>query len=132
MTKALMRYAEVDAHRLELRSAMTAKRDGLITDTFKVVKKAKREKRREEKRATSPTQQEVEPLPVTAREKDLQELRQFDQDWRFGPCTGIGRLERWERASQFGLNPSQEIRAILHNRETDPDYTHCLWSSYPL
>ncbi|XP_010889917.1 DNA polymerase delta subunit 4 [Esox lucius] len=109
---------------------MTAKRAGLITDTFKVVKKAKREKR--EKTAPTPPQLDVEPLPLTAKEKELQELRQFDQDWQFGPCTGISRLERWERASHHGLNPPEEIREMLLSRETDPDYTHCLWSAYPL
>uniref|UniRef100_A0A8C8CQL7 Uncharacterized protein n=1 Tax=Oncorhynchus tshawytscha TaxID=74940 RepID=A0A8C8CQL7_ONCTS len=63
-----------------------------------------------------------EPRPLTARAKELQELRQFDQDWRYGPCTGISRLQQWERAAQHGLNPPQEIRYMLFSADTD--YTH--------
>ncbi|XP_020344050.1 DNA polymerase delta subunit 4 [Oncorhynchus kisutch] len=77
-----------------------------------------------------PVQSHDEPLPLTAREKELQELRQFDQDWRYGPCTGISRLQRWERAAQHGLNPPQEIRYMLFSADTD--YTHCLSSDYPV
>uniref|UniRef100_A0A4W5M3F3 DNA polymerase delta 4, accessory subunit n=1 Tax=Hucho hucho TaxID=62062 RepID=A0A4W5M3F3_9TELE len=103
----------------------------LITDSFKVVKRSRREEKTE-KRAPSPPQQDTEPRPLTAREEGLQELRQFDQDWRYGPCTGISRLQRWERAAWHGLNPPQEIRDMLLSGDTDPDYTHCLWSDYPL
>uniref|UniRef100_A0A674C7P4 DNA polymerase delta 4, accessory subunit n=1 Tax=Salmo trutta TaxID=8032 RepID=A0A674C7P4_SALTR len=103
----------------------------LITDSYKVVKRSRREEKRE-KRAPSPPQKDTEPRPLTAREIELQELRQFDQDWRYGPCTGISRLQRWERAAQHGLNPPQEIRDMLLSADTDPDYTHCLWSDYPL
>uniref|UniRef100_A0A8C7QNW5 DNA polymerase delta subunit 4 n=1 Tax=Oncorhynchus mykiss TaxID=8022 RepID=A0A8C7QNW5_ONCMY len=67
--------------------------------------------------------------PLTAREKELQELRQFDQDWRCGPCS-ISRLQRWERAAQHGLNPPREIRYMPFSADTD--YTHCLSSDYPL
>nr|ACO07728.1 DNA polymerase subunit delta 4 [Oncorhynchus mykiss] len=110
---------------------MTAKRAALITDSYKVVKRSRREEKRE-KRAPSPPQKDTEPRPLTAGEIELQELRQFDQDWRYGPCTGISRLQRWERAAQHGLNPPQEIRDMLLSADTDPDYTHCLWSDYPL
>lgn len=30
--------------------------------------------------------------PLSERETDLQELRKFDLDWQFGPCTGKGVL----------------------------------------
>ncbi|KAL1023589.1 hypothetical protein UPYG_G00043240 [Umbra pygmaea] len=110
---------------------MTAKRAGLITDSFKVVKKAKRENKRK-KEAPSHPKQDAELLPLTAKDIELQELRQFDQNWQYGPCTGISRLERWERASLHGLNPPQEIKEMLRGREADPDYTYCLWSGYPL
>lgn len=32
-------------------------------------------------------------------------LRKFDLNPRFGPFVGIDRLDRWERAERFGLNP---------------------------
>ncbi|KAF9330990.1 hypothetical protein BG006_006108 [Podila minutissima] len=40
-------------------------------------------------------------------------LRQFDLTSKYGPCTDITRLERWERASLLGLNPPQEIKDTL-------------------
>ncbi|XP_076583534.1 DNA polymerase delta subunit 4 [Chaetodon auriga] len=108
---------------------MTTKR-GLITDSFKVVKKAKRGGKRE-KRPTPP-QPQREAKSETAGEEELQKLRQFDLDWRFGPCTGISRLQRWERAKLHGLNPPEEIRDLLSQTHTDPDYNQSLWSEYPL
>ncbi|XP_070778255.1 DNA polymerase delta subunit 4 [Enoplosus armatus] len=108
---------------------MTTKR-GLITDSFKVVKKARRGGERERKPTPPPPQEG--PETGTVREEELQKLRQFDLDWRFGPCTGIGRLQRWERAKLHGLNPPEEIRYLLLQTHTDPEYNLSLWSGYPL
>ncbi|XP_040001042.1 DNA polymerase delta subunit 4 [Xiphias gladius] len=102
---------------------------GLITDSFKVVKKARR-RGAQEKRPTPPPQKESE--TETVREEELQKLRQFDLDWRFGPCTGIGRLQRWERSKLHGLNPPEEIRGLLLKTHSDPKYKLSLWSEYPL
>ncbi|XP_030643995.1 DNA polymerase delta subunit 4 [Chanos chanos] len=107
---------------------MPAKR-GLITDTFKVVKKV----RVADRKAKDPSPPRDDPEPaLSERERDLQELKKFDLDCRFGPCTGISRLQRWERAAQHGLNPPQEIRDLLLRQDSDPDYTQCLWRDYPL
>ncbi|XP_028262069.1 DNA polymerase delta subunit 4 [Parambassis ranga] len=108
---------------------MTTKR-GLITDSFKVVKKARRLRGKRERRPSPPPQQEAE--TKTIREDELQRLRQFDLDWRFGPCTGISRLQRWERAKLHGLNPPEEIRELLLQTHTDPQYNLSLWSEYPI
>ncbi|TFY54141.1 hypothetical protein EVG20_g9831 [Dentipellis fragilis] len=32
-------------------------------------------------------------------------LRVFDLSYEYGPCVGVSRLERWERAEALGLNP---------------------------
>ncbi|XP_038130510.1 DNA polymerase delta subunit 4 isoform X2 [Cyprinodon tularosa] len=108
---------------------MTTKR-GLITDSFKVVKKS----RRGAKQRKSPTPPPSQPEDVTpsAREEDLQQLKQFDLDWRFGPCTGISRLQRWERAKLHGLNPAEEIRELLLQTQADQEYCQSLWRDYPL
>uniref|UniRef100_A0AAX7VAE9 Uncharacterized protein n=1 Tax=Astatotilapia calliptera TaxID=8154 RepID=A0AAX7VAE9_ASTCA len=66
------------------------------------------------------------------REEELEKLRQFDLDWSFGPCTGISRLQRWERAKLHGLNPPEEIRDLLLQTHADPEYNLGLWSGYPL
>nr|XP_020481173.1 DNA polymerase delta subunit 4 [Monopterus albus] len=106
---------------------MTTKR-GLITDSFKVVKRAKRGGKREKAPPSPLPQKDAE----TVREEDLQQLIQFDLDWRFGPCTGISRLQRWERAKHHGLNPPEEIRDLLLQTHADPKYKLSLWSEYPL
>lgn len=31
----------------------------------------------------------------------------------YGPCIGISRLDRWERARAMGLNPPEEIENLL-------------------
>ncbi|KAL7878104.1 hypothetical protein SRHO_G00047470 [Serrasalmus rhombeus] len=123
-------FLSLSLTRITTRAAdMTAKR-GLITDTFKVVKKPRRDDRRDKKQP-SPAADPEPPRP-TERETELQELRKFDLDWRFGPCTGISRLQRWERAALHGLDPPQEIKDILLKDNMDPEYTHCLWRDYPL
>ncbi|TKS69394.1 DNA polymerase delta subunit 4 [Collichthys lucidus] len=108
---------------------MTTKH-GLITDSFKVVKKARRGAGRKKRSSPPPPQKESE--TGTVREEELQKLKQFDLDWRFGPCTGISRLQRWERAKLHGLNPPEEIRDLLSQTHTDGEYNQSLWSGYPL
>ncbi|KAJ6527275.1 DNA polymerase delta, subunit 4-domain-containing protein [Mycena vulgaris] len=44
-------------------------------------------------------------------------LRVFDLSYEYGPCIGVTRLERWERASALGLNPPIEVRDILTTRQ---------------
>ncbi|XP_028833806.1 DNA polymerase delta subunit 4 [Denticeps clupeoides] len=106
---------------------MPAKR-GLITDTFKVVKRA----RTRDQKPPSPPESEPEIPVISERERDLQELKTFDLDWHFGPCIGISRLQRWERAALHGLDPPREIKELLQSNEDDPEYTQCLWRDYPL
>ncbi|TNN50547.1 DNA polymerase delta subunit 4 [Liparis tanakae] len=96
--------------------AMTTKH-GLITDSFKVVKKA-RNGVNQEKRPPTPLQEEPESEVVY--DEELQRLRQFDLNWRFGPCTGISRQQRWERAKLHGLSPPEEVRDLLLQTQTDP------------
>ncbi|XWS64996.1 hypothetical protein CRYUN_Cryun05aG0052800 [Craigia yunnanensis] len=42
-----------------------------------------------------------------------QVLRQFDMNMAYGPCLGITRLARLERAQRLGLSPSKEIENLL-------------------
>ncbi|KAI5059306.1 hypothetical protein GOP47_0026088 [Adiantum capillus-veneris] len=56
---------------------------------------------------------------------DLEEtLRQFDMNMRYGPCLGMTRLERWERANKLGMNPPIEVKEILERVSGAPA---CLW-----
>ncbi|PNH05664.1 DNA polymerase delta subunit 4 [Tetrabaena socialis] len=45
--------------------------------------------------------------------EEEQRLRQFDLQTKYGPCAGISRLERWERAVKFGLEPPEDVRDII-------------------
>jgi len=40
-------------------------------------------------------------------------LKTFDMNADFGPCMGLTRLERWERAKKHGLNPPQDILQLI-------------------
>ncbi|KAG6382389.1 hypothetical protein SASPL_157944 [Salvia splendens] len=51
-------------------------------------------------------------------------LRQFDMNMAYGPCIGISRPERWERANNFGLNPPAQVENLL--RMEKANYL-CLW-----
>jgi len=56
-------------------------------------------------------------------------LRQFDLEPKFGPCTGMTRLERWQRADRFGLNPPDHIKELLMANEGNPGgREECLWT----
>ncbi|CAG8534957.1 15320_t:CDS:2, partial [Dentiscutata heterogama] len=40
-------------------------------------------------------------------------LNEFDLNYKYGPCVGLKRLDRWERAKKFGLNPPLEVKELL-------------------
>ncbi|KFA47738.1 hypothetical protein S40293_07147 [Stachybotrys chartarum IBT 40293] len=40
-------------------------------------------------------------------------LRYFDVSSQYGPCIGISRQKRWERAEKLGLNPPVEVLSVL-------------------
>ncbi|KAJ3767457.1 DNA polymerase delta, subunit 4-domain-containing protein [Lentinula raphanica] len=56
-------------------------------------------------------------------------LRVFDLSYEYGPCYGVSRLDRWERAHAMGLSPPVEIRDILLTRQgvEDPRYAHTVF-----
>ncbi|XP_003726057.2 DNA polymerase delta subunit 4 [Strongylocentrotus purpuratus] len=83
-------------------------------------------------RKSAEAQVEVESAEDLIRKKHLQTLREFDLNWRYGPCTGITRLERWERAESHDQNPSPQIKDLILEHEDDEDYVQNTWSSYPL
>lgn len=62
-----------------------------------------------------------------------EQLRQFDMDMKFGPCIGVTRLQRWERASAMGLQPPAHLRDLLlhapstKNRSDSSPSVECLW-----
>ncbi|KAL2526252.1 polymerase delta 4 [Abeliophyllum distichum] len=51
-------------------------------------------------------------------------LRQFDMSMAYGPCLGMSRLDRLERAKALGLNPPKEVERLLKAGKVNAE---CLW-----
>ncbi|XP_047329211.1 uncharacterized protein LOC124932599 isoform X1 [Impatiens glandulifera] len=51
-------------------------------------------------------------------------LKEFDMNMLYGPCLGISRIDRWERANKQFLNPPKEIESLLKEAKFSPN---CLW-----
>ncbi|EPQ56102.1 hypothetical protein GLOTRDRAFT_74608 [Gloeophyllum trabeum ATCC 11539] len=59
----------------------------------------------------------LEPIHAQGQTKIHHILRVFDLSYEYGPCIGVTRLERWERAQALGLNPPPEVREILLTKQ---------------
>jgi DNA polymerase delta subunit 4 len=57
------------------------------------------------------------------KQRQLNVLKAFDHAVEFGPSIGISRLERWERADSFNLNPPAEVKDILLLHPHDIQFT---------
>ncbi|KAH7890914.1 DNA polymerase delta, subunit 4-domain-containing protein [Phlebopus sp. FC_14] len=70
----------------------------------------------------------MEPIHSEGQNRIHQMLRFFDMSYEYGPCVGMTRLERWERAEMFGLNPPPEVREILLTKEgmEKDEYAQCV------
>ncbi|KAK8967465.1 hypothetical protein KSP40_PGU007555 [Platanthera guangdongensis] len=59
-------------------------------------------------------------------------LRQFDLDWRYGPCIGMTRMERWNRATEMGLQPPTDVKHLLLRSKSGDERAAseipCLWA----
>lgn len=56
--------------------------------------------------------------------KEEKQLRDFDLTSAYGPCVGISRLQRYERAIALGFNPMQNVPELLKHEGTRK---FCLW-----
>ncbi|TDL26708.1 hypothetical protein BD410DRAFT_783821 [Rickenella mellea] len=61
------------------------------------------------------------PIHTEGQTMSHQILRVFDNSYEYGPCVGVTRLERWERAQLLGLNPPTEVRDILLTKQAQDD-----------
>jgi DNA polymerase delta subunit 4 len=88
-----------------------------IKDHLKVLKDSKAaSKKPSSKGAKQKEVQQVEASqePTDSHITDTEKtLRLFDLTGKFGPCSGMTRMERWERAASFRLEPPQEVKDIL-------------------
>ncbi|XP_048381261.1 rho-related GTP-binding protein RhoA-C-like isoform X2 [Stegostoma tigrinum] len=92
-----------------------------VTSKYPVVKRGKRAvptlKREPSDRGLTDTAATLR----TSRDH-LEMLKAFDLHWEYGPCCGITRMERWERANRMGLRPPQYIKEILLHHKKDTKY----------
>ena len=56
------------------------------------------------------------------------ELLAFDHARAFGPCIGLGRRERWERAERLGLAPPPLVALLLASHPDASDSN--VWHDY--
>jgi len=102
----------------------------LITDAFPKVKKDRPINQKEQPRkALALIEKDADVLtdPASDLTKELSVLKEFDLDSEFGPCIGITRLQRWERAKEYGLYPPEEVKEIILKHPDDTAFTECVW-----
>ncbi|XP_062512671.1 DNA polymerase delta subunit 4-like isoform X2 [Corticium candelabrum] len=102
--------------------------------SFKAVKKGD-SNRKHSKTAVIPVQtRSYKGSTPELDDKEIQHklniLKEFDHTVEFGPSIGITRLERWERAEAFNLNPPAEVRDIILMHGDDRKFAECLWDAY--
>ncbi|KAK3814186.1 MAG: DNA polymerase delta, subunit 4-domain-containing protein [Benniella sp.] len=113
-----------DAEDLPQVRKTTAPRKSLITSSSSSAKKVEFIQPKAAKRASTRRNQKdtyvapyVGDVHVGFHQADLsaneKALRQFDLASKYGPCTDLSRLERWERAFELGLNPPQEVKDMI-------------------
>jgi len=103
-------FSSVESERDEVRSVQSVEEVEEIIAP--IVKKKKSEKQLikaiEESDSTIHTKDET---------KAQKMLRKFDLSYEYGPCAGVNRLERWNRADALGLEPPVEVRDVLLSKE---------------
>ncbi|VUC28614.1 unnamed protein product, partial [Clonostachys rosea] len=66
---------------------------------------------------------EAKRIAPRVHQKDLSTnekvLRYFDVSSQYGPCIGIDRRKRWDRAERLGLKPPIEVLAVLVGENQD-------------
>ncbi|KAG8125375.1 putative DNA polymerase delta subunit 4-like protein, partial [Naja naja] len=60
------------------------------------------------------------PLQDTSQPDELEIQKKFDLSWQYGLCTGITRMQHWERAKFLGLNPPTTVQDSLLKYNKDP------------
>uniref|UniRef100_UPI00359026EC DNA polymerase delta subunit 4 n=1 Tax=Myxine glutinosa TaxID=7769 RepID=UPI00359026EC len=118
-------------------AAETMPRKRLITDTLPAVKSDLRGVRPKKaagssvrgctRQAPESTSKTIPHVHGGVTESELQVLRTFDLNFEFGPCTGISRKQRWNRAVHLGLTPPQHIHSLLDFYPNDPQVQQCIW-----
>ncbi|KAK7088765.1 DNA polymerase delta subunit 4-like [Littorina saxatilis] len=97
-----------------------------ITNVYKQSKRNRTSVKVEGKSESTKVQEASSPSIRT----DDEILRDFDLALEYGPCIGISRLERWQRADKHGLSPPTEVKDMVIKHPDNVAYTHSLWDDY--
>lgn len=54
--------------------------------------------------------------------------RLFDMDTKYGPCSGLTRLERFHRAEKLGLEPPSWVERVIKEYGIDSDLNQHVFS----
>lgn len=91
-------------------------------------KNAKRQQTLDEMITTSSKKTKTNQTTSTIEKKisneDLEILKQFDLDMIFGPCTGISRIDRYERALRHELDPPIRVYELIQLYPNDRQVTY--------
>ncbi|ODM95179.1 DNA polymerase delta subunit 4 [Orchesella cincta] len=85
------------------------------------------------RRKSDETKKSKGKIQLTETEQ-LDLMRNFDINPNYGPCRGISRLERYERAKKFNLQPVPDdvVKKILDEHEKEDAFQHCIWDQNQL
>jgi hypothetical protein len=76
-----------------------------------------------------PAPEEALPELSAAEQK---ELCKFDLTFKYGPCVGLSRAERWMRAQELGLEPPAHVFELLDRVAVDSKMAQSMLSGYSL
>lgn len=119
--------AKTNSNSSHLQFGHTSTKSTMNTTTFRAEKPISG--RRIPNKATVAKAPSVVPAQPALTPEQLEDvLRQFDLNPRYGPFVGIDRMERWERAEKFGLDPPPAIHKLLQTGNAIPQrYRGSLW-----
>ncbi|KAJ1537239.1 DNA polymerase delta subunit 4 [Nowakowskiella sp. JEL0078] len=95
----------------------------LISDIFARTIKKNRSKLAFQ--ASAPLSKKLAEVPL---QEALDILKSFDLDVKYGPCIGITRRERWNRAQQLNLDPPVLVDQLLLKYKNDAEMSQSCWN----
>ena len=71
--------------------------------------------------------EDVAELKIEFGPQEDEQLRLFDLETKFGPCMGLSRLQRWNRAERWGRNPPSTVKELLTLLDAEDGRQQALW-----
>ena len=71
--------------------------------------------------------EDIAELKIEFGPQEDEQLRLFDLETKFGPCMGLSRLQRWNRAERWGRNPPFTVKELLTLLDAEDGRQQALW-----